>query len=91
MKKYGDEFKREAVRLAAQPGMKVSAVEEDLGITPGLLYKWREHFGAEEGKDAAMPMTEAEVRQLRRDLSIARQERDILKKAIQIFSKEQSR
>ena len=38
-----------------------------------------------------MPKTEAEVRQLRRDLSIARQERDILKKAIQIFSKEQSR
>ena len=71
--------------------MKVWAVEEDLGITSGLLYTWRDHFGAEEGNDVAMPKTEAKVRQLRRDLSNAHQERDILTKAIQIFSKEQSR
>ena len=35
MKKYPDEFKREALKLAAQPGMKVGQVERDLGITPG--------------------------------------------------------
>ena len=42
MKKYPDEFKREALRLSAQPGMKVAQVERDLGITPGLIYKWRQ-------------------------------------------------
>ncbi|MDE2857466.1 MAG: transposase [Chloroflexota bacterium] len=42
MMKYPEELKREALNLAAQPGMKVAQVERDLGITPGLLYKWRQ-------------------------------------------------
>ena len=45
MKKYPDEFKRQALMLAAQPGINGSQVESDLGITRGLLYKWRQRYG----------------------------------------------
>ena len=46
MKKYPDEFKRQALKLAAQPGMNGSQVESDLGITRGLLYKWHQRYGS---------------------------------------------
>ena len=40
LKKYPEEFKREALKLASQPGMKVAQVERIAvcGITPGLIY-----------------------------------------------------
>ena len=49
--KYPDEFKREALKLAAQPGIKVAQVERDLGITPGLIYKWRQRLRVDEKSD----------------------------------------
>ncbi|MYA94696.1 MAG: transposase [Chloroflexi bacterium] len=92
--KYSDEFKREALNLAAQPGMRVAQVEQDLGITPGLIYKWRQRFRVDENTKALKPSaereTQAEVRRLQRELAIARQERDILKKAVAFFAKEES-
>lgn len=39
MMMYPDELKREALNLAAKPGMSVAQVERDLGTTPGLIYK----------------------------------------------------
>ena len=45
MKKYPDEFKRQALMLAAQPGMNLRPAESDLGITRGLLYKWHQRYG----------------------------------------------
>ena len=95
MKKYPDEFKREALRLSAQPGMKVAQVERDLGITPGLVYKWRQRYRVDEISDELKPVAEreaeAEIRRLKHELSVVREERDILKKAIQVFSQEQRR
>lgn len=92
MMKYPEELKREALNLAAQPGMKVAQVERDLGITPGLIYKWRQRYRVDENDAALKPSAEreaeAEIRRLKRELSIAREERDILKKAIQVFSQD---
>ena len=45
IKKYPDEFKRQALTLAAQPGMNLRPAESDLGITRGLLYKWCQRYG----------------------------------------------
>lgn len=95
MRKYPEEFKREAVRLAAEPGMKVAQVEQDLGITPGLLYKWREKFPLDHASAERKPLTEAgaaaEIGRLRRELAIAREERAILKKALRVFSEDAPR
>ena len=81
MKKYPDEFKREALKLAAQPGMKAAQVERDLGITPGLIYRWRQRFRVDENSDELKPSAErkvdAEIRRLKHELSFAREERDV--------------
>ena len=78
--------------MAAKPGVTVAQVERDLGITPGLIYKWRQRYRVDENSDELKPSAEreadAEIRRLQRELSIAREERDILKKAIQVFSQE---
>lgn len=93
--KYPDELKREALNLAAQPDMTVAQVERDLGITPGLIYKWRQRYRVDENshelKPSAERETDAEIRRLKRELSLAREERDILKKAIRVFSQDRPR
>ena len=92
-KQYTREFKEEAVRLWQSTELSARDVERDLNITPGLLYKWKKKF-QEEG-DAAFPgqghpsSVEAENQRLRREMEILRQERDILKKAVAIFSQPQ--
>jgi transposase len=91
-RKYPQEFKLEAIRLYETSGKSVAQIEIDLGITAGLLYKWRARH-RQEGPQA-FPGTghqtelEAELRRLRRENEVLRQERDILKKAIQVFSRD---
>ena len=92
-KKYAEEFKHEVLEMAANPDVSVAQLERDLGITAGLIYKWRERYRVDEasGEVKASPEreAEAEIRRLKRELEIAKQERDILKKAIQVFSRDQ--
>jgi len=65
-----------------------------IGITSGLIYKWRERYRVDETTDELKPSTEreteAKIHRLKRELAIAREERDILKKAIQVFSKDRT-
>ena len=91
-RRYTREFKQEAIRLYETSGKSVHQVEVDLGITPGLLTKWRTQERSN-GQQAFVGTghqmeVEAELRRLRRELEIVRQERDILKKAIQVFSRD---
>ena len=91
-RKYTREFKLEAVRLSEEPDRTAAQVARALGISPKILYRWREAYKAD-GPEAfpgqgRLPESEEEVRQLRRELERVRQERDILKKAIAIFSRE---
>jgi len=94
-KRYTDEFKREVLQMAASGERSVAALERDLGITNGLVYQWRQRYQVGEHTGALQPSAtrelEVEVRRLKRELEIVRQERDILKKAIQIFSQEPKR
>jgi transposase len=92
-RKYTEEFRLEALELLASSGKSAAQIERDLGITKGLLLKWRDRYQVkkENGKIRLEPSdleaAQAEVRRLRRELMIAEQERDILKKAVSIFSK----
>ncbi len=71
----------------------VARIERDLGITSGLLLKWRDRYQVKAGPGDAelapsdLAAAQAEIRRLKRQLVIAEQERDILKKAVSIFSK----
>jgi transposase len=86
------EFKRDAVHLVTEKGMPVGKVARDLDIHPNLLHLWRREFlkdgeKAFTGKGCVKPEN-AEIRKLRKELERAREERDILKKALAVFSKQ---
>ena len=83
-------FKVEAVRLATQGDRPVAAVARDLGIGENLLHRWKQQFTDQQeiafvGTGNLTP-EQAELRRLRRELTDVTEERDILKKAISVFS-----
>jgi len=89
-KKYEREFKMEAVRLLEASGKSSSQLERELGIGKGNLWRWKRKFAADgeyafPGHGRLTPEQER-LRQLERENGILREERDILKKAIAIFS-----
>ncbi|MBC7931731.1 MAG: transposase [Rubrivivax sp.] len=80
MRKYDDEFKREAIRKV-HDGQSVASVARELGCAESLLHRWKRE-SVEAGSDA-----ETEVLALRRKLREVEMERDILKKAALIFGR----
>lgn len=89
---YTKEFKQEAIRLYETSGKSVREIEEELGISHGLLNKWR-YKQRDSGAGAFVGTghqteEETELRRLRRENEVLRQERDILKKALMVFSKD---
>ena len=93
---FTDEFEREAVALLVSSGRPLSGIASELGISPSMLRNWRNRS---EGRNAgsALRLTPApaphsvqdsasEIARLRRENDRLRMERDILKKAVAIFS-----
>ena len=90
---YDRAFKVEAVRLSREPGRTVAGTARDLGINENMLYRWRKEFVLDSklafpGKGNLTP-EQAELARLRRELVDVTEERDILKKAMGIFSRRQ--
>ena len=93
-RKYTEEFKLEALALLERHEKSAGQVERELGITPGLLGKWRARYQAVSGdhgnvhlEPSDLEAAKAEIRRLQRALAEAEEERDILKKAVNIFSR----
>ena len=90
-KHYTLEFKQKAVELSYAKGSVVQ-VCEDLDILPSVLYRWRKeqkNYGKNSFPGRGNPkMTDEqkEIARLRKQLKETELERDILKKAIGIFS-----
>jgi len=90
-RKYDREFKLNAIKLYQESGKSLSEIAQNLGIPMTTLATWIQQF-KENGNDSfpgsgsLMPCNE-ELFRLRRELSDVRQERDILKKAVAIFSR----
>ena len=94
-KKYTKEFKLEAVRLAKQPGVTARQVAKDLGINESLIHSWKKALSVD--GDQAFPgngrlkADDEEIRQLKKEVKLLREERDILKKAALFFAEEDRR
>jgi transposase len=88
---YSDEFKREAVRLVLEEGRTKRSVEKSLGITQGLLKDWVWKIRDENPPSYEGLPTEKALKLLAADNERLRRERDILKKAMAIFSREPER
>lgn len=91
-KNYSKEFKLKAIELSyARESAK--QVAQELGIRPALLYKWRSNLLTEgvlsfsgNGNKKQTP-EEKEIALLRKQVKELQLEREILKKAVGIFSK----
>jgi transposase len=89
---FSNEFKRDAVQMVVEKGIAVGKLARELDIHPNLLHGWRRKFitrgdQAFTGKGRVKPEN-AEIRKLRKQLEKVREERDILKKALAVFSKQ---
>jgi transposase len=82
---FTDEFKQEAVQMLLD-GHSAPSVAERLGLsTTNLLYRWRRQQLERSGPVATS--LEARVRELESELHRVERERDILKKALAIFGR----
>lgn len=93
-RKYDQDFKRNAVLLCSEPGRTVAEVAQNLGIAKDLLYRWRREYYRSNGELAfpgngieALTEEQKRIRELEKKLRETEMERDILKKAMAIFSR----
>ena len=89
-RKFSDEYKREAVRLATQSGMTKSQIGRELGIHANLLGRWCRDYAANGA--AAFPgqgkPRDGEMVSLKRELARVKKERDFLHEAAAFFARE---
>jgi transposase len=93
-KRYPKEFKLEAVRLAETSDLPMSQIARQLGIHRNMLAQWRKQLGQPEGTGTSINQEGTggaeELQKLRQEVLALRLERDVLKKALAIISREQA-
>lgn len=86
---YTPEFRAEAVRLARSSGRPVSEIARDLGCSTESLKHWLKQAQIDDGQAEGLTSAEREeLRRLRRENKLLREEREILKKAATFFARE---
>jgi transposase len=93
---YTEQFKLEALALLEKHDKSAGQIERELGITPGMLLKWRARYqavhqgnGSVHLEPSDLEQARAEIHRLQRENADLQEERDILKKAVNIFSRKQ--
>lgn len=96
-RKYTEEFKLEALQLLSSSGKSAAQLERELGITEGMLLKWKERYQlvpSGEGQASLEPSdleaAKREIKRLEKELREVAEEREILKKAMSIFSRKRA-
>ena len=91
-RKFGREFKVEAVRLIKERGVAVAQAARDLDVHQNVLRKWVKELSADPAQAfpgaGQMKPDQLEIDRLRREVSKLKAERDILKKAAAYFARE---
>ena len=86
-REFTEDFRREAVQMLLD-GHTAASVAERLGLAgPNLLYRWKREQLERTGPVATS--LEARVRELESELHRVERERDILKKALAIFGRQE--
>jgi len=91
-RRFGREFKHEAVKLVRDRGVTVAQAARDLDLHENLLRKWVKDFAADPQHafpgPGQMKPEQLEIERLRREVHKLKAERDILKKAAAYFARE---
>ncbi len=86
---YPPAFKTEAIRLVHSSDKPITAIAKDLGVSDPTLRSWVRQAEIDRGTREGLTTSEhIELTQLRREVRILKQEREILKKAAAFFAKE---
>lgn len=89
---YPPEFRLEAVRLVKDGNRKIADVARDLGVSGESIRNWIRQHEIDNGQREGLTTSEREeLKQLRREIRILREEREILKKAAAFFAQETSK
>jgi transposase len=93
-REYTKEFKLETLELLKKGDKSAARIERELGITDGMLLKWRDRYQRvdQEGQASRLVPSDleaakAEIRRLERELADVQEEREILKKVVSIYSR----
>jgi transposase len=87
--RYTAEFKKEAVRLVHSTDKPASQIARELGVSDNALRTWVKHSEIDQGEREGLTTEEREeLRKLRKEVKVLRQEREILKKATVFFARE---
>jgi transposase len=93
-RKYPEEFKLEALQLLKTSGKSAAQLERELGITDGMLVKWRDRYQVKKEEPGEVRLEPSdleaarrEIQRLERELKEMAEEREILKKVVSIFSR----
>ena len=89
---YAPEFRAEAIRLVRSGGVTQSQVARDLGVSTFTLRNWLRQTEIDAGEREGLTTDEREeLRRLRKENRVLREEREILKKAAAFFARETER
>jgi transposase len=90
---FDQQFKVDAVRMVAESGNSIAEVARNLGISRNQLDRWTRQLQGKKSPQAAFPgngnlsADKKELEELRRELARVKEEREILKKAMAVFSR----
>ncbi|MEG6570382.1 transposase [Thermoanaerobacterium thermosaccharolyticum] len=88
---FTPEYKKETIKLITERGKKISEVSRDIGVNSTSIHRWIKQYG-EYGEDAFpgkrnLRPEDADLREARKRIRDLKEENEILKKAMAIFSK----
>ena len=87
-RKYSKEFQQDVINMLRTGNKNVPELSKELGIAEQIIYRWNKKQKVKNTGEEKVTDHEKELRDLRVKLADVTEERDILKKAVSIFSKQ---
>jgi len=87
-RKFSKEFQQDVLNMLKTGNKSVPELSKELGISEQVIYRWNKKQSGNTKEESKVSVQEKELRELRARLADVTEERDILKKAVSIFSKQ---
>ena len=88
-RQYSEEFKREAVELIKRSGKSKAQISRELGVSGQNISRWWQKYGQGENEAEEQTVSQEAFKAMQVELRRVKEERDILKKALNIFSRQE--